>query len=150
MKANPRAVALYLGMIGFSVLCFSAIASYGSTHLRAPRAIGGQYALAEPTSPCFSAPPLLVLGQSGSYLGADLIPHDAGKNLRNRALKGNGHLHGEIEAGRFLLTGTTRLGHCPQPQKIALEATVEADGRLSGTVSLDGRTLPLAGQRKSD
>ncbi|UFP93578.1 hypothetical protein [Gloeobacter morelensis] len=65
MKANPRTVVLYLGMIGFIVLSFGAISSYGTTYLRAPQAIDGRYALSGPTiDRCFAKPPLLIVGQS--------------------------------------------------------------------------------------
>ncbi|AGY59484.1 hypothetical protein [Gloeobacter kilaueensis] len=147
MKANPKTVALYIGMIGFIVAAFSAIASYGSTHLRAPEAIGGQYVVRGLPGDCFSEPPLLVVGQSGSYLGADIVPADAKKNLLTRALKGNGLLHGQVESAKVHLAGRISLGTCKEKQPVTLEASV-AGGRLQGQVALAGRTLAIEGETK--
>ncbi|WP_164928613.1 hypothetical protein [Gloeobacter violaceus] len=150
MKANPKTVVLYLGMIGFIVLSFAAISSYGTTNLRAPQAIDGRYILAGPlVDRCFAEPPLLVVGQSGSYLGADIVPADAKKNLLTRALKGNGLLHGQIDGGRMRLEGKAALGTCKAPQTLALEGAV-TDGLLQGEIRLAGQASSLTGQRKSE
>lgn len=143
MKANPKTVVLYLGMIGFIVIAFSAISSYGSTHLQAPKSLGGQYTLDGLTATgCFSEPPLLILGQSGSYLGADIVPADASKKLLTRALKGNGLLHGRIENGQMQLAGKTALGSCKGAQAVAVTASSTASPG-EGEMVLEGRTFPM-------
>lgn len=147
MKANPKTVALYIGMIGFAVITFGMISSYGATNLHAPKAIGGTYTLETAFAPdCFSEPPLLVIGQSGSYLNADIIPADAKKNVLTRALKGNGFFHGQIIDGKIHLAGNTKLGSCKEKQPMSLLAMSD-DGKMQGTLSLQGRSMPLTGKK---
>jgi hypothetical protein len=147
MKANPKTVALYIGMTGFAVIAFGMISSYGATNLHAPKAIGGTYILDTSFAPdCFSEPPLLVVGQSGSYLNADIVPADAKKNVLTRALKGNGFFHGKLIDGTMHLEGDAKLGSCKIKQPIALVATSN-EGQVQGTLSLQGKSMPLMGKK---
>ncbi len=147
MKANPKTVALYIGMTGFAVIAFGLITNYGSTNLHAPKAIGGTYVLDTAFAPdCFSEPPLLVIGQSGSYLNADIVPADAKKNVLTRALKGNGFFHGQLIDGKMHLAGDAKLGSCKQKQPMSLLA-MSNDGTVQGTLSLQGQSMPLTGKK---
>ncbi|MBC7881348.1 MAG: hypothetical protein H7Y37_08440 [Anaerolineae bacterium] len=147
MKANPKTVALYLGMITFAVITFGVISSYGATNLHAPKSIGGTYVLDTAFAPdCFSEPPLLVVGQSGSYLNADIVPADAKKNVLTRALKGNGFFHGQLIDGKLHLEGNAKLGSCKEKQPMSLVATSN-DGLVQGTMSIKGQSMPLTGKK---
>jgi hypothetical protein len=147
MKANPKTVALYIGMTGFAVIAFGMISSYGATNLHAQKAIGGTYVLNTAFAPdCFSEPPLLVIGQSGSYLNADIVPADAKKNVLTRALKGNGFFHGQLVEGKMHLEGDAKLGSCKIKQPMTLVA-MSNNEQVQGTLSLQGKSMPLTGKK---
>jgi hypothetical protein len=147
MKANPKTVALYIGMTGFAVIAFGMISSYGATNLHAPKAIGGTYVLDTAFAPeCFSEPPLLVIGQSGSYLNADIVPADAKKNVLTRALKGNGFFHGQLVEGKMHLEGDAKLGSCKIKQPMTLVA-MSNNEQVQGTLRLQGKSMPLTGKK---
>jgi hypothetical protein len=147
MKANPKTVALYIGMTGFAIIAFGMITSYGATNLHAPKAIGGTYVLNTSFAPdCFSEPPLLIIGQSGSYLNADIIPADAKKNVLTRALKGNGFFHGQLVDGTMHLEGDAKLGSCKIKQPIALVAMSDNE-QVKGNLRFQGKSMPLTGKK---
>lgn len=150
MKASPKTVVLYIGMIGFIVISFSFISVYGTENLRAPTDIAGQYALTTAVAPdCFGdKPPILVIGQSGSYLNADLAAADLKKDKLTRALKGNGALNGQIAAGKIQLAGKPKLGTCKEPQPLTLTLTV-LDGQVQGQLRLGNKVFPVAGKTKA-
>ena len=150
MKANPKTVVLYLGMVGFIVLSFSLITSYGARTLRAPDAVGGQYVIESALiAGCFAQPPLLVVGQSGSYLNADIVASDAKKNVLTRALKGNGALNGQVLSGQLAVAGSVKLGTCPDKKVLAVDAVVSQEG-LRGQLKVGSEVSPLTGTRKAE
>jgi hypothetical protein len=147
MKTNPKTLAFYFGSITFVVVSFTLIVDYGNKNLHPPASISGQY-LIEATSgniaTCFSAQPMLVIGQSGTYLNADLVSSDAKKQKLSRALKGNGALNGQVSEGQIHLEGQNlALGTCPK-SPVTVEATIK-EGKVTGQLRWNGETILLNG-----
>jgi len=146
MKFDVNSVLFYVGSIGFTVASFAFISSYGTTNLKAPQSIGGKYLLSPAVAlDCFAkAPPMLVIGQSGTYLNGDLLDSEAKKDKLNRALKGNGALGGHIAEDGITLKGTFI---CRDKQNLAVEATIEA-GQIQGKLRFGDQEIPFTGTKE--
>ncbi|WP_287127858.1 hypothetical protein [Candidatus Cyanaurora vandensis] len=144
MKFTPTTTVLYyVGMTGLLIGSFTAIVNYGTAHLKAPQSISGKYRLAMNLSCLGQAPPLLVIGQSGSYLNADLLASDSPKDRLSRAFKGNGTIHGKIDGTDSVnLTGSMR---CPGAQPVTVAATFQ-QGKVRGTLAFKDQVIPFSGQ----
>ncbi len=151
MQMNPKSLALYAGMITFAVVSYAIIADYGTKNLTAQEDISGKYVLTlESSSDCFTTavPPLLVIGQSGGYLNADVVSSDAAPPVLRRALVGNGKLNGRvIEQKVRVESPSVALGSCSGKQPLLIEATVDKD-MVKGQLTWQGVIYPFTGSKK--
>lgn len=153
MRLNPKVVVFYVAMVAFLIVSFGVISEYGTRTLAAPSAVSGIYTLSSDgkgTPDCFGATvaPLLVIGQSGSFLNADFVSGDGSEEQLTRAFKGNGALTGQIQAGLVRLEGTASTpASCMNKQPLTLEATVSND-TLHGHLIWQGKRFSLIGHKK--
>lgn len=144
-----RSLALYIGMTGVLLFAIVQIISYGNQHLHAPADISGRYTLAGIGAPlCAEGAdrPVLVIGQSGTFLNADLLGGGASSDLLSRANKGNGKLHGRISAGVIQLEGSAEHLGCLAGHTLRLEATV-SDHTLQGQLAAADQRVAISGSK---
>lgn len=83
---NQRSLIFYGVAIGSVVILFRLVTWYGTTHLRAPASIYGDYGLTlSPSPPCLQADSLvLTIQQSGTYLNGRLEGLDPDRSTKRQ------------------------------------------------------------------
>ncbi len=129
---NQKSLIFYGIAIGSVVILFRIVIWYGTTYLKAPRSIQGQYGLtlaATPQCPQ-SSPLILTIQQSGIYLSGQLEVLKTDSLPSSAALT----LNGKWDAPRVKLEGKLRaVNICRQPVDM-----VEISGTFEGS-SLGGQ-----------
>lgn len=149
MHLSLKSVLLYVGMISFFILSFVAISRYGNHYLQAPPNISGEYELLlnnPPTCLLETTAPVLVIGQSGRYLNAELLSSSYSSDELNQARRGNGQLAGEVAGTELTLKGQSLFHQshpdCTNTNPITIQATLDQNG-LSGNLIQANQTIPF-------
>lgn len=152
---NRKTASFYGITIVFVLILFKVITAYGEANLKPSPTIGGSYKLAiVPQANCSNPEKLLlVIEQSGVYLGATLLPNDSSQALVEYPKFFP--LRGKWKEAQLTLTGTIANLHiCGSPslatassQQKNLPTTIEIQAAFSGE-SLQGQ-MTLNSQAES-
>jgi hypothetical protein len=155
-RFNRKTAIFYITTIVFVLVLFNIITAYGETKLKAPPSIAGSYKLQiEPQANCPNPEKLLlILQQSGIYLGATLLPDTPTTQTSVEYVK-SFPLSGKLQEQQLKLVGRiTNLAICrPSPaannnsKLVNAPATVQIQGQFVGD-SLQGQII-LGSQAES-
>jgi hypothetical protein len=166
MKSSQlKYLAFYGGTIAFVLALFTAVTSYGETHLKAAQSVEGNYLFTLPTTAnCGGGVPVtLAVQQSGMYVAAALVnpasPHaqTAFKSMtlsgqwRNQQLKLTGKVPVEALCEKAKNTGAIAVnieGAITMHQESTGQPQSSNSSSLTGTLSLNSVSSPLIAQRQ--
>jgi hypothetical protein len=137
-KFNVKTLMFYGVMIGSVIVLFKAITAYGETNLKAPPSIEGGYRInANHLPECLKTETLmLIINQSGIYLGGSLLPINQNGELEISADE-KPSLDGKLQKTGLTLSGNVpHLTSCKSSQKVKIEGIIK-DNILTGKISLD-------------
>ena len=144
---SRKSLIFYGVAISSVVLLFNGVARYGTTHLKAPIAIDGNYELQlTPTAQCPQPDPLLLrIQQSGIYVNGALLT-DKGEGTSNEAVVPL-TLDGKWRSSQLDLQGkVSPLTLCGQAVKaVTIVSTLDQDN-LVGQLTFAGLTDSFAFQ----
>ncbi|MBD2107554.1 hypothetical protein [Nodosilinea sp. FACHB-13] len=142
---DRKSLIFYGVAISSVVTLFSVVSRYGTTHLKAPTAIGGNYQLQiEPNEQCSEPPALeLRLQQSGVFVNGALAA--ASSEAKPAEVGGEPfNLDGRWRSPNLDLVGRSpAMTVCGQPvERVAIAGTHEGDS-FSGQLTFAGLPAPL-------